>query len=300
MAISSMTGFGAAEGFFGPVRWRWELRSVNARGLDLRLRLPEGWDALEAELRRRAQAVLRRGAVTALLRLDDTGSQERAALDPAALDLAVAAAAAAAARAQAAGLAVAPVSPEGLLRLPGVLERRAAPPDPETRAALSAAVADGFAQALASLAASRAAEGRALADSLSAVLDGIAARCAEAAQAHAAQAGHTAERLRSRVAALLAAGAPAEPDRLAQELALIAVRLDVREELDRLAAHVSAARALIAQEGGAGRQLDFLAQEFNREANTLCSKSDSAALTNCGLALKVLVDQLREQAQNVE
>lgn len=302
MPLHSMTGYGSAEGGTAAMRWRWEVRSVNARGLDLRLRLPEGWDALEPDLRRRAQARLQRGAVTAVLRLETSADAGAATLDDAALETAIAAAARAAARAAEAGLATAPVSLDGLLRLPGVLERRgtAGQPDPAALAAAQAGAAAGFDSALAALCAARAQEGAALAASLGSIVDAIAAQADAAEAAHAAQSGDAAARLRTRVAALLDAGAPTEPERLAQELALLAIRNDVREELDRLRAHRDAARALLAGDGAAGRQLDFLTQEFNREVNTLCAKADSTALTQCGLAMKVLVDQLREQAQNLE
>jgi uncharacterized protein (TIGR00255 family) len=300
MALRSMTGFGVAEGASAPLRWRWELRSVNARGLDLRLRLPEGWDALEPALRSRAQAALRRGAVTAVLRVETEGGAGDTTPDLAALDAAIAATRLACARAADAGLALAPPTAEGLLRLPGVLERRSTAADAGALAAAQAAAVAGFGAALDALEAARLREGEALAESLGTILDAIAAQAAGAAAAHEGQARAAPARLRERVHALMGAGAEADPDRLAQELALLAIRQDVREELDRLAAHVGAARALLAGDGPAGRQIDFLTQEFNREVNTLCSKSDSLALTTSGLAMKVLVDQLREQAQNVE
>jgi uncharacterized protein (TIGR00255 family) len=295
-----MTGFAAREGSGSGLAWRWEARSVNARGLDLKLRLPEGWEFLEAEARRRAQARLRRGAAIVQLKLDETADVGAAGLDRAALSAALDAALEAARLAAERGLAIAPATADGLLRLPGVLDRRGAMPDPDTRAVAEAAVLDDLDRVLDALDHVRASEGEALAASLGAAVDGIARATAEAEAAHRDQAPRAAARLRERVAALLGAGATADPDRLAQELALLAVKLDVREELDRLAAHVAAARGLLAGEGPAGRQLDFLAQEFNREVNTLCSKADSVALTACGLAMKLLVDQLREQAQNVE
>jgi uncharacterized protein (TIGR00255 family) len=300
MPLRSMTGFGVAEGSSGPLRWRWELRSVNARGLDLRLRLPEGWEGLEPDLRRRAQAAVRRGSVTAVLRVEAEGGAEAATLDMAALDAAIAGARLATDRAAAAGLVLAAPAPDGLLRLPGVMERRGAATDAEALAAAQADAVAGFERALAALNAARAQEGAALAASLGTILTGVEAQARDAAAAHAAQAPAVAERLRTRVRALLDAGAGPEPERLAQELALLAIKQDVREELDRLAAHVGAAKALLGGDEPAGRQLDFLTQEFNREANTLCSKSDSTALTACGLAMKVLIDQLREQAQNLE
>lgn len=300
MPLRSMTGFGVAEGTSGRLRWRWELRSVNARGLDLRLRLPDGWETLEPEARRIAQATLRRGAVTAMLKVDTEGSADPVTLDRRALDEAIAALGLVTERAAAAGLVLAPPTADGMLRLPGVMERRSSAADPDALAAAQAEALDGFRRALDALNTLREQEGAAIADSLRSIVTGIESQAADATAAHAAQASAMAERLRARVGALLDAGAKAEPERLAQELALLAIKQDVREELDRLAAHVIAARALLAGDQPAGRQLDFLTQEFNREANTLCSKSDSPALTACGLAMKVLIDQLREQAQNVE
>jgi uncharacterized protein (TIGR00255 family) len=304
MSVSSMTGFGAAEGTVRTdgraLSWRWEARSVNARGLDLRPRLPEGWEGMEPELRRRA-ATLKRGAVTVGLKVTEAAAAGGAALDRAALAAAVAAAAEARAALASAGLPVTPISPEALLSLRGVLDvgRAAGPSAPD--AAAEAAVLAGLDKALERLAAARAAEGVAIGAAMGAALDCIAAKVAEAAAAHAAQTAAAPSMLAERVAAILEAagrGAPS-PDRLAQELASLAVKQDVREEIDRLGAHISAARALLASDGPVGRELDFLTQEFAREANTLCAKSASADLTAAGLALKVLIDQLREQAQNV-
>jgi uncharacterized protein (TIGR00255 family) len=304
MTLASMTGFAVAEGSARAggrsFAWRWEARSVNGRGLDLRVRLPEGWESLEPEIRRRA-AVLRRGSVTLALKVAEDAGPGGAALDPAALAAAVAASSAARAALAEAGAPVAPSSPEALLALRGVWDagRAAGALVPDAEA--EAEALDGFDRALAALAAARAAEGAALGRALGAVLDALEARVAEAAAAHAAQAAEAPALLARRVAQLTeAAGAAAPPpERLAQELALLAVRQDVREELDRLGAHLAAARALLASGGAVGRELDFLTQEFGREANTLCAKSASAALTAAGLALKVLVDQLREQAQNL-
>lgn len=297
MALESMTGFAALDGETGAARWRWEARSVNGRGLDLRLRLAEGWEALEPELRRRA-AALGRGSVSVTLKIDAAADAPRPALDPAALAVAVAAAAEARRLAEAAGLPTAPVAPERLLALRGVMEARRAEAEPD-RAALGAALLDGFGRLIDDLTAMRRAEGARLGDALSAVLAGIEAETARAEAAHAAQAAAAPARLREKVAALLGAGAEVSGDRLAQELALLAVKADVREEIDRLRAHVAAARALLAGGEPAGRRLDFLTQEINREANTLCAKAAAPALTEAGLALKVLVDQMREQAANL-
>jgi uncharacterized protein (TIGR00255 family) len=296
MALESMTGFAAVDGEAEGFRWRWELRSVNGKGLDLRLRLPEAWERHEAELRRRAGQALSRGSVTATLRID-AAAAVAGATDSAALDAAIIVARDAIRAAEAAGLPIAPLSPADLLRLaPGSGAARGADPADE---ALAAAALSGFDAALSDLVAARAGEGRALAATLARILDEIAAVAEAADVAHRAQLAAAPERLREKVRALQDAGAETPADRLAQELALIAVKADVREELDRLAAHIDAARALLAETGAVGRRLDFLTQEFNREANTLCSKSASTALTEAGLRLKVLIDQLREQAQNL-
>jgi uncharacterized protein (TIGR00255 family) len=300
MGVSSMTGFAAVEGVAAGAGWRWEARSVNARGLDLRFRLPEGREALEPGLRRLAAGALRRGAVTAQLRIETADRAAAPRLDPGALGAAVTAARAAAEALTAAGVATAPVAPERLLALRGVFDAPRAAAEDADREATDAALVAGFERALAGLRAARAAEGAALAAALSAALDRIEETVAAAEAAHAAQAAEAPARLRARLAELMREAATLGEDRLAQELALLAIRHDVREELDRLRAHVAAARALLAGDGPAGRELDFLTQEFAREANTLCAKAASAELTRAGLALKVLVDQLREQAQNVE
>jgi uncharacterized protein (TIGR00255 family) len=301
--MQSMTGFAAREGGDDRLSWRWELRSVNARGLDLRWRGPEGREAVERKFRAAAQARLARGSVTASLRVTRAAGAPAAAVNERALAAALDAAARAAAAAREAGFEVAPLSAEALLARPGVLaEERPEDADPKVRIAQDAAMLADGETALEDLLAAREAEGAQLAAIVSARVDEIealTARAAQAAEARAAEAGPALER---RLRALVEAGAPAEvgPDRLAQELALLAVKGDVREELDRLTAHVAAARELIAAEGPVGRRLDFLVQEFNREANTLCSKADFAELTAAGLELKTVIDQLREQAQNIE
>jgi len=291
-----MTGYAEASGGDAHRRWRWEARSVNGRGLDLRLRLPEGWEALDPALRKAAAAGLRRGSVTIALRVEESPS-DSPALDEAALAAALGAAQAAAAAARRAGLEVAPVAPERLIALRGVMTSgQAAPVDEAARAA---ALADAAA-ALEGLAAARAEEGAATAQALRGQFDEIERLVAAAREAHAAQAAAAPDRLRARVTALLGAGAEIAPDRLAAELALLAVRADVDEELSRLDAHIAAARRLLTRGGPVGRELEFQIQEFNREANTLCSKADSARLTEAGLAMKVAIDRMREQAANVE
>jgi len=294
--IASMTGFARTQGELNGTAWIWELRSVNGRGLDVKLRLPSGLEALEFPLRDLAAKRLKRGNVSGTLTL----KRELAAAivpDMAALerikDLAV-------------ELAdnipgALPPRAELLLALPGVMRSTGAQEESEEeRAALHDAVRTGFVQALEGLAESRATEGRKLADIVGVNLREIAL-LHEAAGLEAAK---QPELHRARLAAQLAeliGGTPNLPEeRIAQEIALLATKSDVREELDRLAAHIEAARALLKEGVAVGRKLDFLMQEFNREANTLCSKSTSVPLTNIGLALKAAIEQLREQVQNIE
>ncbi len=300
--MQSMTGFGVQEGGDGRVSWRWELRSVNGRGLDLRWRGPEGRDAVERSFRAAAQARLARGSVSVSLRVSRAAGVRAAAVNAEALAAALDAAAACASAAREAGFEVAPLSVEALMGRPGVLDVADEVEAPEARVAQDASIlADGEA-ALEALLAARAEEGARLAAIVGAQMERIEALISEAEAAAEARAAEAGPALSRRIEALKAAGAPvdATPERLAQELALLAVKGDVREELDRLRAHVAAARTLFASGSPIGRKLDFLVQEFNREANTLCSKADFAALTAAGLELKTVVDQLREQAQNIE
>jgi uncharacterized protein (TIGR00255 family) len=298
MSLCSRTGYADRNGSLDGLGWTWEARSVNARGLDVRLRLPEGAEPLDPVVRKAVAAAFTRGSVTIGLRLarGDTGAAPR--LNGPALLGALAAAEAVRVAAERAGLALAPMSAAEVLSLRGVLELDAEPgvARPEVQAALAADVP----LLVAALASARRAEGAALVNVLAGQIDGIselAARARAAAEARAARSGAL---LRARVDALLAAQGVVDEARLAQELALLAVKTDVTEELDRLGAHLDAARALVAEGGPVGRKLDFLMQEFNREANTLCSKAQSSELTAIGLEMKVVIDQMREQVQNVE
>ncbi len=300
MALQSMTGFAEAEGALGAVAWRWEVRSVNGRGLDVRYRGPDGYDGLEQKIRAAAQKCLTRGNVSIGLRTMRAEGAAALIVNETALASAVEAARRVRAVGEAAGLEVAPVAAEGLLSLRGVAEIGEAEATEEERAALDAALEKSGEAALHALVASRAEEGVKLGAVIAERIDAVEALVAEAAEIAETRLGTVAAQLREKVAALVEAGAPASEDRLAQELALLAVKLDVREEIDRLTAHVSAARDLLSNGGAIGRKFDFLMQEFNREANTLCSKSASAELTRVGLDLKVIIDQMREQVQNVE
>jgi uncharacterized protein (TIGR00255 family) len=293
--IASMTGFARAEGSGDGVSWTWELRSVNGRGLDLRFRLPPGFDAQEPGLREAAAKRLKRGNITANLVLKRE-EQQRLAPDPLALEQVLALALELAGRIPGA----APPQAEALLALPGVL-RAAAPADSDAAAqAQAGAIRQGFATALDGLVAARRGEGARLAAILEGQLGEIAALRDRAADEAADQPALQRARMLETVHALLAE-IPALPmERIGQEVAILAAKSDVREELDRLGAHLHAAGVLLAEGENIGRRFDFLVQEFNREANTLCSKSASVALTATGLKLKATIEQLREQVQNVE
>ncbi|WP_316014201.1 YicC/YloC family endoribonuclease [Roseobacter sp. HKCCA0434] len=285
-----MTGFARRDGSHGAMSWVWEARSVNARGLDLRLRLPDTADALDGPLRTALKGPVARGAVTISLRY--SRGQEAAGADDAAVDRTLAAIAVVEEAARRAGRDLAPIRATDILALRGQFE--ASGPD-TAWVAEAAKQIDGL---VADLVASRGREGAALDRILTDTLDRIEALLPQARETATARATRTAVGLSARVAAVMQA-AP-DPARLEQELALLAVKADVTEELDRLDAHVAAARELVATGGPVGRKLDFLMQEFNREANTLASKSGDTALTAIALDLKVAIDQMREQVQNVE
>lgn len=295
-----MTGFARAEGAVGEAlggaRWIWELKSVNGRGLDVKLRLPQGFDSLEQAARALAGKAFKRGSLQATLTLSRDG--ESAA--PTRVDLAlVEKLLEAGAPYVEAGRAKMPRW-DGLLQVRGVVvSEDAAELSEEARAGLDAALLGGFEEALTTLAEARAAEGRMLAGvlgELSDAMDGLIARARTLAAAAPAAA---LERIRARLAAL-APEVQLDPLRLAQEAALAASRADVQEELERLAAHAGELRVLLSRPEPAGRRLDFLGQELTREANTLCSKSAELELTRVGLDLKAVVDQIKEQAANVE
>ncbi|TCH96033.1 YicC family protein [Roseococcus sp. SYP-B2431] len=296
--LCSMTGFAREAGTLADgTAYAWEMKSVNGRGLELRFRLPAGLDALEAPARDAAAKRLKRGNVQIGLALRSEG---RAPLtpDPAALERALELVTGLAARIPGA----APPRAEALLALPGVMRAEQAELTEAEEEARRGVLLAAFQRALSTLWESRAAEGARLAEIVTALLDEIEALCAAAGAEAASQPGAQRARLLETLDGLLGeAGRARFPEeRLAQEVALLAAKSDVREELDRLAAHLGAARALVAEGEGAGRKLDFLVQEFVREANTLCSKSASVALTRIGLDLKAAIERLREQAANVE
>lgn len=292
--IASMTGFARAEGLINGIAWAWELRSVNGRSLELRFRLPSGWDSLEAGWRDLVVKSLKRGNVTANLTLK-RASETRLELDPAALEQVLKIATDLHHRIPGSH----PPSPEALLSLPGVL-RQAQADQQEEKAVATVDVQEGFVSALAELVGARQAEGDRLAAVLNRQLGEIAALCETAATQAAGQPAAQRARMIDNLQTLLRETPNLTEERVAQEVALLASRSDVREELDRLLSHIAAAHDLMREAVNIGRKLDFLIQEFNREANTLCSKSATPALTATGLKLKAAIEQLREQVQNIE
>lgn len=294
----SMTGFAAGRGQGAGHSWAWDIRSVNGKGLDLRLRVPDWIDGLEIALRAELARALNRGNVSLTLRVTrEADAAEGLRLNPALLRAALSALTEIETAAMEAGVTLAQATAADVLAVRGVMEAGAGDVD---TAALRAALLADLPGVLAAFGAMRAAEGAALSAVIGGQLDAIAGLTAEAGAAAAARRARAGEALREGLSRILANAEGFDEQRVAQELALIAVRQDVTEELDRLAAHVAAARALLAEAGPVGRKFDFLMQEFMREANTLCSKAQDLALTRIGLDLKTVIDQLREQVQNIE
>ncbi len=294
-SLRSMTGFARTESVANGARWTWELKSVNGKGLDVRFRLPPGYDDLEIPARERVARVLTRGNVQATLALQIEAAAPRVALNEAFLDDVLNAV-----RRVSERLGTATPSADAILGIRGVLEVTEGELDEAGRAALVEAILDTFERTLRDLVAARAREGAALGTVLAQRLNAIESLTAAAEASPGRSAEVIAARLAEQIATLLEAAPTLDPARLHQEAALLATRADIREEIDRLSAHVAAARTYLAQGSPIGRQLDFLAQELNRETNTLCAKSNDSALTAIGLELKLAVDQLREQVQNLE
>jgi uncharacterized protein (TIGR00255 family) len=295
MALSSMTGFARGHGVSGAYAWAWEIKSVNGKGLELRMRLPAGWDAVEAPARSRAAEILSRGTIYATLAVARAGVAPVVRVNEPVLAAVIATMREVASRINAAQPTL-----DGILALKGVIEVSEPAESEDERRGAEAAILAGFDQALAGLAEMRRHEGDALARILSARIGEIGALAARADAAPGRRPEAIKARLAEQLATLLTATDRFDADRLHQEAILIAAKADVREELDRLAAHVAQAQRLIEQGGAIGRRLDFLAQEFNREANTLCAKANDVELTNIGLELKTVVEQFREQVANLE
>jgi uncharacterized protein (TIGR00255 family) len=294
MPLSGMTGFGRAEGALGDWSWAVEARSVNGRNLEVRFRGPPGFDGLERAARDGAQARFQRGQVNVSLTAKRSESAGAVRINHEQIERYLAAGAGLVADGRAA-----PPSLDGLLALRGVIEVDAGADDPEALAALEAAMAASLGVALDGLLAARQQEGASLLGVLGGLLDRIASLVGQAETAAGGQTAAIKDRLQKRMTELVGE-AQGLAERIVVEAAAMAVKADVREELDRLGGHVDAARGLVGGEGASGRRLDFLTQEFMREANTLCSKSALPELTTVGLELKAVIEQFREQVQNVE
>ncbi|HET9903543.1 MAG TPA: YicC/YloC family endoribonuclease [Xanthobacteraceae bacterium] len=294
MALSSMTGFARTDGVTGAYVWGWEVKSVNGKSLELRLRLPPGWEAVEIAVRGAAK-VLQRGNVFANLTVRREGLAPVVRVNQPVLNAILSTM-----RELGERIAAQPATLDGILAIKGVIEVFDQDEDPEEHAAAERAILAGFEAALRALSDMRRHEGEALGRILRQRLDEIEALAKRAEQAPGRQPAAIKARLVEQIALLIDTPGRFDADRLHQEALLLASKADIREELDRIAAHVGQARKLLSVGGAVGRRLDFLAQEFNREVNTLCSKSNDVELTTIGLELKNVVEQFREQVQNLE
>jgi uncharacterized protein (TIGR00255 family) len=293
--LHSMTGYARAQGGVPGISFSVEIKSVNARGLDIRMRMTPGYDALEAEVRRRIGKALARGSITVNLNVEREGEGGRVVVNHEALNAVLGAL-----REIGDQIDARKPSLDGILGLKGVLEQHDAPLDADSEEKLQAAIYTAVDAALADLESARRAEGVHLKDILGGQVTEIA-RLRELAAAHPGRSREAIlARLKEQIAELTSASPALSEERLAQEALVLATKADIREELDRLTAHVASARQLLGEGGPVGRKLDFLSQEFNREANTLCSKSNAVELTAIGLDLKAVIDQFREQVQNLE
>lgn len=295
--IRSMTGFAAKSGALAPHSWSWELRAVNGKGLDLRIRVPDWLPGLEAGLRAELAAGIARGNVTLALRMGREEETSSLAVNEAQLASVLDALSRIEAAAMDAGVSLAPSKATDIVTMRGVLEQAAHEDD---TAVLANALLADFTAVLAEFNAMRAAEGAALQRVMRDQLAQIRALTNEASGLALARSQQMKEVMRRNLARVMDNVDGIEPDRIAAELALVAIKADITEEIDRLGAHLDAAYVHLDGDGPMGRKLDFLMQEFNREANTLCAKAQNSDLTRIGLALKVVIDQLREQLQNVE
>jgi len=295
MGLNSMTGFARAEGADGDWRWTWELKSVNGRNLELRFRLPPGHDWLEGEARKALQAALSRGSVYANLTASREGQTGELRINQDALAQLLPVMDELKEKAGASAPTV-----DGILALRGILEVAEAEETEEQRNARGKAILKSLTDGIAALQGARGEEGAKIGAVLSDQVAEIERLASAADRCAAARPDATRERIKTQVDALMDTGKALNEERLYQELAMLAVKADVREEIDRLNAHVAAARELLTASAPVGRKLDFLTQEFNREANTLCSKAGDIDLTRIGLDLKAVIDQMREQVQNLE
>ena len=296
MTLSSMTGFARGQGAAGGYVWNWEIKSVTAKGLDVRFRLPPGWDAIEGPVRKAATDALGRGTVYGNLTVERKGVQPTVRINEPVLNAVIAT------LDMLDNKIVGANRPtlDGILALKGVMEIVEEDESEGDRRAAEAAIIAGFDKTLADLVAMRRAEGATLGRLLAARIDEIGALAARAEAAPGRKAEAIKARLAEQVATLLSASQRFDSDRLHQEAILLASKADIREELDRLASHGEQVRKMLADGGAVGRKLDFLAQELNRESNTLTAKANDVELTNIGLELKSTVEQFREQVQNLE
>ena len=293
--LKSMTGFARTAGSSAPFRWAWEIKAVNSKGLDLRLKVPQGFDAIEAEARARVARRIARGTCYATLTLHRDAALPEIRLNEAAL-----AALVAAVKAVPGTEGLRPLSLDGLLAVRGIVEVVEGGDSEAQIAEVGRAALAGLEAALDALVAARASEGAALANVLAKRLDTIARLVAGAEAAPGRKPEAVRARLAQSIATLVGAAPGLDPARLHTEALLLAAKADIREELDRLVTHVAAGRDLLASAEPVGRRLDFLAQELGREANTLCAKSNDAELTSIGMELRVEIEQFREQVQNIE
>jgi len=294
MTLSSMTGFARCEGAHENRRWVWEIKSVNGRGLEMRFRLPPGLDFVEPALRKTVAEFFSRGSFNSFLSLKEEAGAARYAVNQPMLDETL--------------RLIEDIKlrtdcdkprPEGILNVRGVIELDERDDGEAARAALAEALVKSFRETAAALQGARSSEGAAMAKILAGQLVEIERLTNKARQNESASLGAIRDRINAQLAELIESGAIPE-ERIAQEAAMFAVKADIREELDRLDAHVAAGRDLLKKEKAVGRRLDFLTQEFNREANTLCSKAQDMTLKQTGLELKTVIDQMREQVQNIE
>jgi len=299
MSLASMTGFARAEGNLetggGAWRWSWELKSVNGKNLELRLRLPNGHDWLEGDARKLVQSHIKRGSVYGLLTLTRESGATELRVNEEALAQVVAALKLIGGKTDAAAPRL-----DGILGMRGVLESAESEETPEEKKARGAAILKTLDQAMKGLVKARQEEGAKIEAMIVDQVGQVEKLSAEADKCASARPEAIRIRMKEQIEEIMGMGKGLSEERLHQELAILATKSDVREEIDRLGAHVSAARDLLTTTGPVGRKFDFLAQEFNREANTVCSKSGDIELTQIGLEMKSVIDQLREQIQNLE
>jgi uncharacterized protein (TIGR00255 family) len=294
MAVCSMTGYASSDGVCSNVAWMWELRAVNGKGLDVRMRIPSGFEGLEQKMRAKCTDVLTRGNLQISLTVKEQGASTELVVNQSALDSVIKISK------DLEEKGFDRPSTDGILAIRGVLEERHVERSEDEQSELLAAIEQGFIEALNGLITARKAEGKALAD----VLLGQVSQISQLVQRVIADPSRSQEaikeRLQNQVKNLIDSNSNFDEERLYVEAAILATKADLQEEIDRLLAHIVSANSLIHEGDPIGRRLDFLAQEFNRECNTICSKSNAANVTAIGLELKVLVDQFREQIQNVE